>query len=121
MEKKIDMCGFSKKRVSLHKKASLAIFVVYLFVATSVDLFHTEEHMFGDHNSWTANTISSNTPCPACAFLAGHNSPGVSYAPVLLSAERLFAPQSLPLLAVVRCDEWAYSITPRAPPSTNIS
>jgi len=72
------MADLSKKRVILHKTVSIAIFVVYLFVATSVDLFHTEEHMFGDNHSGTANTISSNTPCPACTFLAGHNSAGVS-------------------------------------------
>ena len=115
------MCGFSKKRVRLHKTASIAIFAVYLFVATSVDLFHTEENMFGDNHSDTANTISSNTPCPACTFLAGHHSAGVSYALAILNAERLFTSQSLPHLAVVRYDEWAYSITPRAPPSASIS
>jgi hypothetical protein len=115
------MADLSRKRVRLHKTASIAIFAAYLFVATSVDLFHTEEHMFGDHHSDTANTISSNAPCPACTFLAGHNSTGASNGPALLNAEHLFVSQSLPHLAVVRCDEWVYSITPRAPPSTAIS
>jgi hypothetical protein len=115
------MCGFSKKQVRLHRTTTFAIFALYLFVATSVDLFHTEEHMLGDHHSGTANTISSNTPCPACTFLAGHHSTGVSYALALLHAERLFVSQFLPHLAVVHCDEWACSIIPRAPPSTNIS
>jgi len=115
------MADLSKKRVRLHKTASIAIFVAYLFVATSVDLFHTEEHMFGDQHSGTANTISSNAPCPACTFLAGHNSTGASNGSVLFNAERLFVSQSLPHLAVVNCDDWGYSIAPRAPPSTNIS
>ena len=115
------MSSSSEKKVRLHRTAAFAIFAVYLAVTTSVDLFHTENCVFGARHSGTTNSISSNDPCPACAFLAGHNSPGVSYAPVLLSAERLFAPQSLPHLTIVHCDEWAYSITPRAPPSTNIS
>ena len=115
------MCGFSKKWDRLHKTASIAIFAVYLFVATSVDLFHTEVYMSGDHHSSTANTISSKTPCPACTFLAGHHSTGASNGPALFNAERLFVSQFLTHLAVVRCVEWGYSITPRAPPSTNIS
>lgn len=115
------MANLSKKHVRLHKTASIAIFAVYLFVATLVDLFHTEDYTFGGNHSGTANSISSNDPCPACAFLAGHNSTGVSFAPVLLSAEHLFVSQSLPHLAVVHCDEWACSIIPRAPPSTAIS
>ena len=115
------MSSSSEKKVRLHRTTAFAIFALYLFVATSVDLFHTEEHMFGDNHSGTANTIFSNTPCPACTFLAGHHSTGVSYAIAILNSERLFAPQSLPHLAVVHCDEWACSITPRAPPSTIIS
>jgi hypothetical protein len=114
------MADLSRKRVRLHKTASIAIFAAYLVVATSVDLFHTEEHMFGDNHSGTANTISSNTPCPACAFLAGHHSAGISYALSPLDAEHLFVSQFLTHLAIVHCDEWAYSIAPRAPPSTSI-
>jgi len=115
------MCGFSKKRVRLRKTASIVIFATYLFVATSVDLFHTEEHMFGDYHSGAADTISSNIPCPACTFLAGHHSTGASYALSLLDTERLFTLQTLPHLAVVNSDEWTCSVTPRAPPSSNIS
>ena len=120
-EKNIDMCGFSKKRVRLHKKASLATFVVYLAITTSIDLFHTENCVFGVEHTSTTNSISSNDTCPACAFLAGHNSTGVSHSPALLNAERLFVSQFLPHFAIVHCDEWAYSIAPRAPPSTSIS
>jgi len=115
------MANLSKKHARLHKTASIVLFVVYLFVATSVDLFHTEEHMFGVDYSGTANTISSNAPCPACAFLAGHNSTGASHSPVLLNAERLFISQFLPHSEVVHQNEWACSIVCRAPPSIAIS
>lgn len=115
------MAGLSKKRVRLHQTASLAILAVYLAIATSVDLFHTEAYLFGDQHSGTASSIFSDTPCPACAFLAGHHSAGVSYTPALLDAERLFTSQSLPPIAVICCNEWAYSIISRAPPSTAIS
>jgi hypothetical protein len=115
------MAGLAKKKVKFHQAASIAIFAVYMAVATSVDLFHTENNLFGDHHSSTAGSISSNTPCPACAFLAGHHSIGVDYAPVLVSAERLYTSQSLPLRVIVCCNEWACSIISRAPPSTTLS
>ena len=99
------MFSSSEKKVRLHRTTAFAIFAVYLAVATSVDLFHTEDCVFGALHSGATNSISSNGSCPACAFLAGHNSTGVSYAPALLSAERLFAPQSLPPLAVICCNE----------------
>jgi hypothetical protein len=110
------MADFSKKRVSLHQAASVAIFAVYLLITTSVDLFHTEEHDFYDRHSGMPNRIYSNAPCPACAFLAGHHSMGVDYAPALLNAEFLFALQSLPPLTVICRHEWASSIVSRAPP-----
>ena len=115
------MSSSSEKKARLHRTTAFAIFAVYLAVATSVDLFHTEDCVFGALHSGATNSVSSNDSCPACAFLAGHNSTGVSHAPALLGVERLFAPQSLPPLAVIRCNEWAYSIAPRAPPSIIIS
>ena len=115
------MAGLWKKRVRLHKAASFAIFAVYLAIAASVDLFHTEEYMFGDPHSDAAKSIYSNAPCPACAFLAGHHAMGVDYAPALLNAEFSYASQSLPPLAVICCHEWACSIVSRAPPSFSLS
>ena len=115
------MADFSKKRVNLHRAISIAIFAVYLLITTSVDLFHTEEYMFGDRHSGTSNSIYSNAPCPACSFLAGHHSMGVSYAPALLNAELLFNSQSLPPLTVICRHEWASSIISRAPPSLSLS
>ena len=105
----------------MHQAASIAIFAVYIAVVTFVDLFHTENYLFGDHRSGIGDCISSDNPCPACAFLAGHHSTGVNYTPALLNAERLYASQSSPPLAIVRCNEWASSIISRAPPPTTLS
>jgi len=116
MEKNIDMCGFSKKRVGLHKKASLAIFVVYLAITTSVDLFHSENCVFNNRHTSKTDGIFSNESCPACTFSADHNSTRASQGPVLLNVERLFISQFLPHSEVVHCDEWACSFAPRAPP-----
>jgi len=115
------MALLSKKRKKLHQTAAIAVSVIYLFVSTSVDLFHTEDCIFGDLHPEVANTISSNQPCPACAFLAGHHSTGAHYAPALLNAELLFALQSSPPSTVVLYREWAYSIISRAPPSAIFS
>lgn len=115
------MALLTKKRVRFHQAAAIAVFAVYFFITTSVDLFHTEDCIFGNLHSEVANTISSNHPCPACAFLAGHHSTGVDYTPALLNAELLFALRSLPPLAIICCHEWAYSIISRAPPLTILS
>jgi hypothetical protein len=115
------MTGLSKKRSKLHQAATIAIVTVYLFIAASVDLFHTEDCVFGDRHSRAADSIYSDAPCPACAFLAGHHSMGINYAPALLNAEFLFAPQSMSPLAVICSNEWAYSIVSRAPPSLSLS
>jgi hypothetical protein len=117
----IKMAGLSKNRKRLHQAASIAIVAIYLFVTASVDLFHTEAYMFCDQHSGTDNSISSNSPCPACAFLAGHHSTGANHAPALLNIERLYATQSLPLLTIVCIHEWASSITSRAPPSITLT
>jgi hypothetical protein len=108
--------------MKLHQIISVAIFAVYLVVTVSVDLFHTEDCMFGDQHSHASNTISSNNPCPACMFLAGHHSTGADYTPALLDAEHFYTSQSLPpSLAIVYRSEWASSIISRAPPSTILS
>ena len=115
------MAGLSKKRVTLHKTASLVIFALYLVITTSIDLFHSENCVFNTRHASDTDCIFSNDPCPACAFLAGHNSMGVSHSPALLNAERIFISQFLPHSEVVHCDDWACSFIPRAPPSTSIS
>jgi len=115
------MCGFSKKQTGLHNKVSLLILVVYLVITTSVDLFHTENCAFGIEHTSTRNGIFSNDKCPACKFLAGHNSTEVCNNSALLKAEQLFVSQFLPHSDIVYCDALASSITPRAPPSTDIS
>ena len=115
------MVGLSKKNVNLHKTASFVIFALYLVVATSIDLFHSDDCVFNTRHTSDTDCIFSNAPCPACTFLAGHNSTGMSHIPALLNAENLFISQFLPKLEVVHCNEWACSIASRAPPTTAIS
>jgi hypothetical protein len=115
------MAGLSKKRLRLHKTASLAIFVLYLVITTSIDLFHSDDCVFNTRHTSDTDSIFSGAPCPACTFLSGHNSTGVSHSPALLNAENLFISQFLPNLEVVHCNQWACSIASRAPPTTAIS
>jgi hypothetical protein len=115
------MAGLSKKRLRLHRAASLAIFVLYLVITTSIDLFHSENCVFNTRHASDTDSIFSNAPCPACTFLAGHNSTRVSQGPVLFNAERLFISQFLSHSEVVHYDDWACTFTSRAPPTTAIS
>jgi hypothetical protein len=115
------MTGLSKKHINVHKTASFVIFALYLVVTTSIDLFHSDDCEFNTRHTSDTDCIFSNAPCPACTFLAGHNSMGVSHGPALLNAENIFISQFAPSLEVVRCCEWACSIASRAPPMTVIS
>jgi hypothetical protein len=115
------MAGLSKKGMNLHKTASLAIFVLYLVITTSIDLFHSDNCVFNTRHTSDTDYIFSNAPCPACTFLAGHNSMGASHSTVLLNAENIFISQFSPHSDIVYCDEWACSIASRAPPTTAIS
>jgi len=115
------MVGSSKKRVMLHKAASLMIFALYLVVTTSIDLFHTDECVFNNRHTSKTDGIFSNDACPACTFIAGHSSTEVNHSPALLAAEPLFISKFLPCSSVVSCNGGACSIIARAPPSTTIS
>jgi hypothetical protein len=115
------MAGLSKKRVVLHKSASLAVFALYLVVTTTIDLFHTESCEFNTRHTGKTDSILSNDPCPACAFIAGHHSMGVNHSSSLLTAEHLFISQFVPHSQADRYDEWACSIVSRAPPTITIS
>jgi hypothetical protein len=115
------MCGFSKKRFSAHKAASVAVVLLYMLVVSTISLFHNDGCELTRSDAANKDVIPRNDQCPACRFLAGHSSTGANYGPALVSAECPLISQFLPHLAVVHCDEWAYSITPRAPPSTSIS
>jgi len=115
------MSGFWKKRFAIHRAASTVVLAVYLIITTSIDLFHSEDCMFGAEQPGTTDAISCNNPCPACMFLAGYNSTNANYGSTLVSTESLLISQFLPHLTIVNHDEWACSITLRAPPSITIS
>ena len=115
------MSSSSKKQFRLHRTASTVMIAVYLVVFNSIDLFHSENCMFSVVHPGTTGAISCNNPCPACKFLAGHNSTETSYCLTLVSTESPIISQFLPQLTVVSHDEWACSVMLRAPPSITIS
>jgi len=111
----------SKKQFRLHRTASTVMLAVYLIITTSIDLFHSEDCMFGAVRPRTTDAISGNNPCPACKFLAGHNSAEANHCSTLLNTESLLISQFLPQLMIVNHVEWSCSIVSRAPPSITIS
>ena len=94
---------------------------VYLVVFTSIDLFHSENCMFGVEHAGTADATSCNEPCPACKFLADYNSIEANHGSILVSTESPLISQFLPQLTIVNHYEWACSVMLRAPPSITIS
>lgn len=120
-ESNMNMCGFSKKQFSVHKKISFAVVVVYMLITFTIELFHNEEFQSSSTNPNRNGPISDNDECPACKFLAGHKSTGSDYSPVLARAESLLSSQLPPIQTIYLCDEWASSIISRAPPSTAVS
>ena len=115
------MCGFSKKRLSIHRTASVAVVLLYMLVVSAVDLFHDDECQLAPTGTAPTDVIPSSDQCPACMFLAGHSSTGADCEPALVSAKCLFISQFSPRVTVVQHNEWAYSIISRAPPSATIS
>ncbi len=115
------MSSSSKNQFSLHRTASAAMLAVYLVVFNSIDLFHSEDCVFGVVHPGTTDAISCNGPCSACKFLAGCNSTEANHCSTLVNTESLLISQFLPQLTAVNHDEWACSIFLRAPPSITIS
>jgi len=115
------MSGSSKKQFRLHRTASMLVIALYLIITTSIELFHSEDCVFGSVQPGTTNAISRNDSCPACMFLVGYNSTETNHCPTLVNPESLLISQFLPQLTVVNNDEWACSIMLRAPPSITIS
>ena len=115
------MRGFSKRHLKICHKMSVVVVVVYAFMTCAIDLFHNDECLSGTVHTDTSDTVSGNDSCPACKFLAGHNSIEVSQSSTLVGTEYLLISQIIPCLMVVNNDEFFYSITSRAPPSTTIS
>jgi len=115
------MHDFSNKHFGIRHKISIAVIVVYAFMTCAIDLFHNEEHPFGNADKDTSDIVSCNDPCPACTFLAGHNSIEVSQVSTLVGTKHLLISQIIPCLMIVNNGEFSHSITSRAPPSITIS
>ena len=115
------MLSFSKKGFRFHKTLTTVILAVYLFLTTSVDLFHNEVCMFGAMQPVNTDVLSHNDPCPACKFLAGHNSTEVGQDSILGGIEFTDISQFIPFLTILNHDEWSCSIISRAPPLFSIS
>ena len=115
------MLSFSKKGFRFHKTLTTVIIAVYLFLGTSADLFHNEDCMLGAVQPATTDVLTHNDPCPACKFLAGHNSIEVGQDSILGGNEFIDISQFIPFLTILNHDEWSSSITSRAPPLFSIS
>ena len=117
----MNMCGFSREASTIHKTTAVSVVVLYVFVVSTIDLFHNDECQFAPTDTTHTHVIPNADQCPACAFLAGHSSTGASYGPALVIAKCPVISQFPPRVTVVQHNEWAYSIVSRAPPSTIIS
>jgi hypothetical protein len=115
------MYAFSKRHLKVCHKISVVVVIVYAFMICAIDLFHNDDFRYGTEDTSTSGIISCNDPCPACKFSAGHNSIEVSQVSTLVGTEYLLISQIIPCLIIISNNEFSYSITSRAPPSTTIS
>ena len=109
-----------KNRFSIHEATSVAVVLLYTFVVSAVDLFHTDKCQLAPGDTAQKDIIPKDDQCPACTFLAGHSSAGADYGPALVSAEYLVISLLTPSEMSVPRNEWAHSIVSRAPPSTTL-
>ncbi len=117
----MNVCGLSKDGSTIHKTTAIAVVVLYVLVASTIDLFHTDECQATPTDAARKDGIPNAEQCPACKFLAGHSSTGASFGPELVVAQFILISQFSPRVTVVQHNEWAYSIISRAPPSATIS
>ena len=117
----MSMCGLSREGSAVHRATAVAIAILYVLVASTVDLFHKDECHLAPTGTTHTDVIPNADQCPACMFLAGHSSTGVGYGPASFIAECLLIPQFSPRATVVLNNEWGHSIISRAPPSAAIS
>ena len=110
-----------KNRFSIHKVASVAVILLYTFVVSAVDLFHTDKCQLAPSDTAHKDVIPKGDQCPACTFLAGHSSTGADYGPAVVIAEYLVISLFMPREMFVPRNEWKHSIVSRAPPSTTLS
>ena len=115
MEITMSMCGFSRDGLAIHKTTVILVVILYVIVASAVDLFHTGECQVTPTDTAHKHVIFNGDQCPACTFLAGHSSTGASHVPGLVIAECLLISQFSHCVAVVQHNEWD-SIASRAPP-----
>ena len=111
----------SKNRFKVHRAASISVFALYLFGALAVNLFHRHGCGLTRSDPSGNGATSCDDQCRACKFLAGHSTTAATYGPALISSECTPLSQTGPGSAFLQCDEWAYSIIGRSPPSTTIS
>jgi hypothetical protein len=114
---KVDMCGSRNKPLSIQKAKSIAVFVLYALVTSTVNLFHNDQWKFSPPDPDCTDRVFATDVCPACTFLASHNSTGPDYSPLLSDVETVLFTQSPRHLTVVLTSEWFYSALSRAPPS----
>ena len=121
MGKRIDMCGFSREESAVHKATTAAVVLLYVFVASTIDLFHKDECQLAPTDTAHKDADPNAGQCPACKFLAGHSSTGDDHGPALVSTENIFISHFMPRVTVVLQDDWVSSIISRGPPLTTLS
>lgn len=117
----MNVCAISKDGSTIHKTTAIAVVVLYVFVASTIDLFHTDKCQLAPTDATNTDVIFNAVPCPACTFLAGHSSTGASFGLALVVAQFLLISQFSPRVTVVLHNEWGHSIVSLGPPSETIS
>jgi len=100
-----------------NKHIKLFLAAALLFLATSVELFHTHgtcEHR-RHHDSVASPNLASNKPCAACRFLAGFHTPEYVHNPLPGFVGSML--QQLPVLPEIQpVSSETATIHSRAPP-----
>jgi hypothetical protein len=106
------------KKLSIRRKALIAVAAAYFLVTTGIDLFHDECCEQGQLGEQPAKRIVHNAPCSACAFKAGSNSTSPMCQPVVVVPQVPVVCQPVPRQAPTIRTQWLHSIVLRAPPTS---
>ena len=115
------MYAFTRKQADEYKTLAVAVALVYLAITSAVPFLHSDDCPLVRETGADDTSFPSDSPCPACKFLAGSNSTEAhcDSNPVLI--EPPVPSESAADSVIVVANPCPGSIFLRAPPATSLS
>ena len=105
---------------STHTALVVGVASVYLAITSTISLFHSEDCREAQQTGDTNSSSPSSSPCPACKFLGGSNSPAAHDDPLPTVIESPTPSEAVQNSVVAVVSPCTGSIIVRAPPAYSL-